>query len=65
MSFYKDVLFAAPAKGLKRPSIFRWNFRSSVVGQFITKAEAEAHPRITERERVRVRIRHEPRIGKP
>ena len=70
MSFYKDLLLAPQAKGLKPPSVSRRITedkktvrRSSIIGQFVTRAYAEAHPKITETEQVR--IGYKPRIDKP
>jgi hypothetical protein len=36
------------------PSKSRTIYRSSVTGELVTKAYAEAHPRTTEKERVKV-----------
>jgi hypothetical protein len=70
MSFYSDLLFAAPAKCVKPSSIFgrfiaeqkKTIYRDSGTGRITTRADAESHPETTEKERVRTGTK---RIGRP
>jgi len=70
MSFYSDLLFVAPKKGVKPSSIFGriiaeqkiTIFRDSGTGRITTEAYARMHPETTEKERVKTDTK---RIGRP